>query len=115
MSNDMLDGQLSIYSKPRWPSKPKTMFTDILIIVVFLGIFIGLMVMQRHIVTKLKAEAYRAGHDAGYELGLDELEIYKIAAIQSGVAYYEVTDELKGTVRFCLGTNSIPVIKASTE
>ena len=113
MSNDMLDGQLSIYSKPKTTAVWSK--SSILLIVILIGIWVGLICMQKNKVTKLKAEAYRAGHDAGYELGLDELEIYKIAAIQSGVAYYEVTDELKGTVRFCLGTNSIPVIKASTE
>ena len=89
MSNDMLDGQLSIYSKPRWPSKPKTMFTDILIIVVCLGIFIGLMVIQRNTHINIKDKAYQSGHEAGYQMGLDEL---------------------RGTL-----TNSIPVVKVSTE
>lgn len=35
-----------------------------------------------------------------YEEGMGVLEIYKVSAIESGVAKYLVVDELKGTTSF---------------
>jgi len=70
---------------------------------------------------ELHLNYYNDGYNKGWQFAMAELKIFKDSAIKSGVARYEIFDELTGELRFVWVTasNTVPVnpfkLNASTE
>ena len=106
------------FTSPRHVSNP-----------VILGIFVGLVLLFLMVIgffslqkakadekSKLSEAYYEEGLKYGYQKGMAELDIFKVSAIKSGVARYEIIDELTGESRFVWVTSSNTVpFESSTE
>jgi len=68
------------------------------VVTILLGF--AIRIEKRHERAASDTLIYQKGLKDGYEEGMGVLEIYKVSAIESGVAKYLVVDELKGTTSF---------------